>query len=149
MANRLMAGLPLLRFGGGGLVPRHGPKDHNRSCGATDDHRPNFTMTLVCRALLSFSGTCIAFQAADNRNSSGSDTLYFFRNSFSTALPTASSAFGAGFSSLTSKKPPVFLSWLHHFRKLRIRTDYYSANHLGLVKLACSIICLNFLVASP
>jgi transposase len=42
-----------------------------------------------------------------------------------------------------------FLGWLHRFRKLRIRTDYYTANHHGLVKLACSIICLNFLIASP
>jgi transposase len=42
-----------------------------------------------------------------------------------------------------------FFAWLHHFRKLRIRTDYYSANHLGLMKLACSVICLNYLLASP
>lgn len=40
-------------------------------------------------------------------------------------------------------------SWLHHFRKLRIRTDYYSANHHGLLKLACSLICLNFLMTTP
>jgi transposase len=42
-----------------------------------------------------------------------------------------------------------FFSWLHRFRKLRIRTDYYSANHHGLLKLACSLICLNFLLATP
>jgi transposase len=42
-----------------------------------------------------------------------------------------------------------FLSWLHGFRKLRLRTDYYSANHHGLVMLACSMICLNILLASP
>ena len=42
-----------------------------------------------------------------------------------------------------------FFAWLHHFRKLRIRTDYYSANHHGLLKLACSLICLNFLTATP
>ena len=42
-----------------------------------------------------------------------------------------------------------FFSWLHRFRKLRLRTDYYSANHHGLLKLACSLICLKFLVATP
>jgi len=42
-----------------------------------------------------------------------------------------------------------FFGWLRRFRKLRLRTDYYSANHHGLLKLACSIICLNYLMASP
>ena len=27
--------------------------------------------------------------------------------------------------------------------------DYYSDNHLGLLKLACSLICLNYLLATP
>lgn len=38
-----------------------------------------------------------------------------------------------------------FFSWLHRYRKLRLRTDWYTANHHGLLKLACSLICLNFL----
>jgi len=38
-----------------------------------------------------------------------------------------------------------FFSWLHRFRKLRLRTDWYSSTHHGLLKLACSLICLNFL----
>ena len=42
-----------------------------------------------------------------------------------------------------------FFAWFHHFRKLRIRTAYYSANHLGLLKLACSLIYLNYLLATP
>jgi transposase len=36
-------------------------------------------------------------------------------------------------------------SWLHRYRKLRLRTEWYSSNHLGLLKLACSLICVNFL----
>jgi transposase len=38
-----------------------------------------------------------------------------------------------------------FFSWLHRFRKLRLRTDWHSANHHGLLKLACALICLGFL----
>ena len=38
-----------------------------------------------------------------------------------------------------------FFSWLHRFRKLRLRTDWYSSTHHGLLKLACSLICLSFL----
>jgi len=38
-----------------------------------------------------------------------------------------------------------FFSWLHRFRKLRLRTDWHTVNHQGLLKLACSIICLNYL----
>jgi transposase len=38
-----------------------------------------------------------------------------------------------------------FFSWLHRYRKLRLRTDWYTANHDGMLKLACSLICLNFL----
>jgi transposase len=38
-----------------------------------------------------------------------------------------------------------FFSWLHRFRKLRLRTDWYSGTHHGLLKLACSLICLRFL----
>jgi len=38
-----------------------------------------------------------------------------------------------------------FFSWLHRYRKLRLRTDWSSANHHGLLKLACSLICLSFL----
>jgi transposase len=38
-----------------------------------------------------------------------------------------------------------FFSWLHRFRKLRLRTDQISANQHGLLKLACSIICLYYL----
>jgi transposase len=38
-----------------------------------------------------------------------------------------------------------FFSWLHRFRKLRARTDWLSANQHGLLKLACSLICLNHL----
>ena len=42
-----------------------------------------------------------------------------------------------------------FFSWLHRFRKLRLRTDWYSANHAGLLKLACALICLNYLGRTP
>jgi transposase len=38
-----------------------------------------------------------------------------------------------------------FFSWLHRYRKLRLRTDWYASTHHGLLKLACSLICLNFL----
>jgi transposase len=38
-----------------------------------------------------------------------------------------------------------FFSWLHHYRKLRLRTDRTTSNHYGLLKLACSLICLNCL----
>ena len=38
-----------------------------------------------------------------------------------------------------------FFSWLHRYRKLRLRTDWLSANQHGLLKLACSLICLNYL----
>ncbi len=38
-----------------------------------------------------------------------------------------------------------FFSWLHRYRKLRLRTDWYSSNHHGLLKLACSLICLSYL----
>ena len=38
-----------------------------------------------------------------------------------------------------------FFSWLHRYQKLRLRTDWYTANHHGLLKLACSLICLNYL----
>jgi transposase len=38
-----------------------------------------------------------------------------------------------------------FFSWLHRYRKLRLRTDWHTANHTGLLKLACSLICLNYL----
>lgn len=38
-----------------------------------------------------------------------------------------------------------FFSWLHRFRKLRLRTEWQSGNHLALLKLACSLICLNYL----
>ena len=38
-----------------------------------------------------------------------------------------------------------FFSWLHRFRKLRLRTDWYSSTHHGLLKLGCSLICLSFL----
>ena len=37
-----------------------------------------------------------------------------------------------------------FCSWLHRFRKFRLRTDWYSSTHHGLLKLACSLICLRF-----
>lgn len=38
-----------------------------------------------------------------------------------------------------------FFSWLHRYRKLRLRTDWYTSNHHGLLKLACSLICLSYL----
>ena len=39
-----------------------------------------------------------------------------------------------------------FFSHLHRFRKLRLRTDWTLAAHDGLLKLACSLICLSILV---
>ena len=38
-----------------------------------------------------------------------------------------------------------FFSWLHRYRKLRLRTDRSSANQHGLLKLACALIGLSFL----
>jgi transposase len=38
-----------------------------------------------------------------------------------------------------------FFSWLHRFRKVRLRTDWHASTHHGLLKLACSLICLSFL----
>ncbi len=42
-----------------------------------------------------------------------------------------------------------FFSWLHRFRKLRLRTDRQSPNHTALLKLACSLICMKFLGLNP
>ena len=39
-----------------------------------------------------------------------------------------------------------FLSHLHRFRKLRLRTDWTLAVHDALLDLACSLICLNVLL---
>jgi len=39
------------------------------------------------------------------------------------------------------------LSWLHGFRKLRLRTDRTGAFHHAFVMLACAIICFRFLMA--
>ena len=39
-----------------------------------------------------------------------------------------------------------FLGWLHRFRKLRLRTDWTLQAHDALLKLACSLICLNVLL---
>jgi transposase len=36
-------------------------------------------------------------------------------------------------------------SWLHQFRRLRLRTDRDTENHKGFVALASAIICLSFL----
>jgi transposase len=38
-----------------------------------------------------------------------------------------------------------FFSWLHGFRKLRLRTDRQYGLHDALLKLACALICLRFL----
>lgn len=38
-----------------------------------------------------------------------------------------------------------FFSWLHRFRRLRLRTDWYVDMHDAFLKLACALICLNFL----
>jgi transposase len=37
------------------------------------------------------------------------------------------------------------LSWLHQFRKLKIREEKDPANHESLLLIACSVICLRFL----
>jgi transposase len=39
------------------------------------------------------------------------------------------------------------LGWLHHFRKLRLRTDWTLQAHDALLKLACSLICLRVLTS--
>ena len=39
-----------------------------------------------------------------------------------------------------------FLSWLHRFGKLQVRTDRSIETHDALLKLACSLICLNILL---
>ncbi|MFB7256845.1 IS5 family transposase [Streptomyces nojiriensis] len=39
-------------------------------------------------------------------------------------------------------------AWLHHFKRLRIRYERRAALHLGLLQLACSIVCLRRLRAS-
>jgi transposase len=39
-----------------------------------------------------------------------------------------------------------FLGWLHHFRKLRLRTGWTIQAHDALHKQACSLICLNLLL---
>ncbi len=38
-----------------------------------------------------------------------------------------------------------FFSWLHGFRRLRLRTDRSAAAHDALLKLACALICFNYL----
>jgi transposase len=40
-----------------------------------------------------------------------------------------------------------FFSHLHRFPKLRLRTDWTLAAHDALLKLACSLICLNILLS--
>jgi len=40
-----------------------------------------------------------------------------------------------------------FFSHLHRFRKLRLRTDWTLPAHDALLKLACSLICLNILLS--
>jgi hypothetical protein len=37
------------------------------------------------------------------------------------------------------------LSWLHGFRRLRLRTDWRNEIQEAFVALACSIICFRFL----
>lgn len=37
------------------------------------------------------------------------------------------------------------LSWLHHRRRLRLRTDWRADIHQAFLTLACSLICLQFL----
>lgn len=39
-------------------------------------------------------------------------------------------------------------AWLHQFRRLRIRYEIRADLHLGLLQLACSIICLRRLRTS-
>jgi transposase len=39
-------------------------------------------------------------------------------------------------------------AWLHHFKRLRIRCEIRADLHLGLLQLACSIICLRRLRTS-
>ncbi|QTD95955.1 Transposase DDE domain protein [Streptomyces cyanogenus] len=40
-------------------------------------------------------------------------------------------------------------AWLHQFKRLRIRYEVRADLHLGLLQLACSIICLRRLRTSP
>lgn len=37
------------------------------------------------------------------------------------------------------------LSWLHQFRKLRLRDERHPSAHEALLLLACGVICLRFL----
>jgi transposase len=37
-----------------------------------------------------------------------------------------------------------FFSWLHRFRKLRLRTEETLQSHDALLKLASALVCLNF-----
>lgn len=39
-----------------------------------------------------------------------------------------------------------FLSWLHGFRKLRLRTDWTLQTHDALLKLGCALICLRIVL---
>ncbi|WP_190012389.1 transposase, partial [Streptomyces candidus] len=39
-------------------------------------------------------------------------------------------------------------AWLHQFKRLRIRYEIRADLHLGLLQLACSIICLRRLRTS-
>ena len=41
-----------------------------------------------------------------------------------------------------------FFAWLHRYRRLRLRTDWYAGNHEAMLKLACCLICLNYLLGT-
>jgi transposase len=35
-------------------------------------------------------------------------------------------------------------AWLHHFRRILVRHEYYAENYLGFVRLGCTIILLRW-----
>ena len=37
-----------------------------------------------------------------------------------------------------------FFAWLHNFRRLVVRYEYYAENFLGMLQLACAIILLRY-----
>ena len=37
-----------------------------------------------------------------------------------------------------------FFAWLHNFRRLVVRYEYYAQNFLGMLQLACAIILLRY-----
>ena len=86
---------------------------------------PNF-VTVDTSAVFSGAGTLV-------KNGGGGASL------FAVSPLTGAIVINAGELSLQGSQS---------FRKLRLGTDYYSGNYHGLLKLACSLICLNFLMAT-